>query len=116
MDLHPEAARARGIANGDWVCVETPEASVRARARINDRLDPRVAVGTHGWWQPCAEIGAPGYDAFGPSGSNFNLLVGAEDRDGQRNGLASWLFVRDPTSLMTRHLFSCVAHALGVAE
>ena len=81
VDLHPEAARARGIADGDWVCVETPQASVRARARINDRLDPRVAVGTHGWWQACAETGAPGYDPFGPSGSNFNLLVGAADRD-----------------------------------
>jgi anaerobic selenocysteine-containing dehydrogenase len=81
VDLHSDAARVRGIADGDWVCVETPEASVRARARINDRLDPRVAVGTHGWWQACAETGAPGYDPFGPSGSNFNLLVGAADRD-----------------------------------
>jgi len=81
VDLHSEAARARGIADGDWVCVETPEASVRARARINDRLDPRVAVGTHGWWQACAETGAPGYDPFGSSGSNFNLLVGVADRD-----------------------------------
>ena len=81
MDLHSEAARTRGIANGDWVSVETPEASVRARVRINDRLDPRVAVGTHGWWQACTETGAPGYDPFGPLGSNFNLLVGAADRD-----------------------------------
>jgi anaerobic selenocysteine-containing dehydrogenase len=81
VDMHPEAARARGIAEGEWVRVETPHGSVRARARINDRIDPRVAVGTHGWWQACAEIGAPGYDPWGPSGSNFNLLVGVGDRD-----------------------------------
>jgi anaerobic selenocysteine-containing dehydrogenase len=75
VELHPTAAQARGIANGDWVSIETPKGSVRARARLNDQLDPRVAVGAHGWWQACAEIGAPGYDPFGPMGANFNLLV-----------------------------------------
>ena len=76
VELHPAAAQRRGIANGDWVAIETPEGSVRARARLNDNLDPRVAVGEHGWWQSCAELGAPGYDPFGPTGSNFNLLIG----------------------------------------
>ena len=37
VELHPEAAQARGIANGDWVSIETPEGSVRARARLNDQ-------------------------------------------------------------------------------
>jgi|GEM_PF-4358396 len=55
--------------------IETPKCSMRARVRLNDQLDPRVAVGTHGSWQACAEIGAPGYDPFGPTGANFNLLV-----------------------------------------
>ena len=81
VDLHPEAAHARGIADGDWVRVETPRASVRARARINDSLDPRVAIGPHGWWQACADTGSPGYDPFGSDGSNFNLLVEPSDRD-----------------------------------
>jgi anaerobic selenocysteine-containing dehydrogenase len=81
VELHPTAAQARGIANGDWVSIETPEGSVRARAQLNDQLDPRVAVGAHGWWQACAEIGAPGYDPFGPMGANFNLLVGTATLD-----------------------------------
>ena len=55
VELHPAAAQARGIADGDWVSIETPEGSVRARARLNDNLDPRVVVGEHGWWQACAE-------------------------------------------------------------
>jgi anaerobic selenocysteine-containing dehydrogenase len=76
VELHPAAAQRRGIAAGDWVSIETPEGSVRARARLNDSLDPRVAVGEHGWWQSCAEIGAPGYDPFGPQTANFNLLIG----------------------------------------
>ena len=35
-----------------------------------------LTVGEHGWWQACAEIGAPGYDPFGPDGSNLNLIIG----------------------------------------
>lgn len=81
VELHPDAAQARGIAAGDWVTVESPAGSVRARARLNDHLDPRVAVGAHGWWQACAEIGAPGYDPFGPGGANFNLLVDTASSD-----------------------------------
>jgi anaerobic selenocysteine-containing dehydrogenase len=77
VELHPIAAEARGIAAGDWVSIETPEGSVRARARLNDNLDPRVVVGEHGWWQACPELGAPGYDPFGTLGANFNLLIGS---------------------------------------
>ena len=75
------AAKARGIADGDWVSIETPEASVRACARLNDHLDPRVVIGEHGWWQACAATGAPGYDPFGPQGANFNLLIGSAALD-----------------------------------
>ena len=76
VELHPSAARTRGVANGDWVVIGTPEGRVRARARFNDNLDPRVVVGEHGWWQACAELGTPGYDPFGPDGANLNLLIG----------------------------------------
>ena len=81
VDLHPQAAQARGIAAGDWVSVETPEGSVCARARLNENLDPRVVVGEHGWWQPCTDLHAPGYDPFGPLGANFNLLIGSKAVD-----------------------------------
>jgi anaerobic selenocysteine-containing dehydrogenase len=64
------------IADGDWASIETPEGSVRARARLNEDLDPRVVIGEHGWWQACTEIGAPGYDPFGPDGANLNLIIG----------------------------------------
>jgi anaerobic selenocysteine-containing dehydrogenase len=81
VELHPAAARARAIEPGDWVSIETPEGSVRARARLNADLDPRVVVGEHGWWQSCAELGTPGHDPFGPMGANFNLLIGTAARD-----------------------------------
>lgn len=81
VELHPQAAGPRNIADGDWVSIETPQGKVRARARLNDQLNPRVAVGPHGWWQACTDIGAPGYDPFGPTGSNMNLLVDVTNVD-----------------------------------
>jgi len=76
VELHPDAAAERGIQPGDWVRIETPEGSVRARALLNDTLKPDVVCGQHGWWQACDELGAPGYDPFGPEGANYNLLIG----------------------------------------
>jgi anaerobic selenocysteine-containing dehydrogenase len=81
IELHPDAAAARGIAAGSWVSVETPAGGMRARARLNDRLDPRVVIGEHGWWQACAELGERGYDPFSDDGANFNRTVDATIRD-----------------------------------
>ncbi|WP_147157108.1 molybdopterin-containing oxidoreductase family protein [Reyranella soli] len=75
VEMHPEAARERQISQGDWVSITTADGSVRACARFNETLDPRVVVGQHGWWQGCAELDAPGYDPFGPMGANYNLLI-----------------------------------------
>ena len=61
--------------------IETPEGSVRARARLNDSLEPRVVCGQHGWWQACKELDAPGYDPFGPDGANVNLIISNEGID-----------------------------------
>ena len=81
IELHPAAAAERDIRPGDWVRVETPEGSVRVRARLNDSLAPGVVCGQHGWWQACPEIGAPGYDPFSPDGANLNLIIGNEAID-----------------------------------
>jgi anaerobic selenocysteine-containing dehydrogenase len=81
VELHPAAAEARGVANGDWVTIETPDGKVRARARLNMSLDPRVVVGEHGWWQACDALGAAGYDPFGPQSANYNRLIGTQARD-----------------------------------
>jgi len=81
VELHPAAAAERGIRAGDWVTIETPDGRIRARARLNESLEPRVVCGQHGWWQACPEIGAPGYDPFGPDGANFNLIISNEAID-----------------------------------
>ncbi|HUB16568.1 MAG TPA: molybdopterin-dependent oxidoreductase [Acetobacteraceae bacterium] len=81
VDLHPAAAQARGIGDGDWVTIETPDGRVRARARFNGTIDPRVAIGQHGWWQACAALDAPGYDPFSADGANLNLIIGSDMLD-----------------------------------
>lgn len=81
VELHPAAAAERGVAPGDWVRIETPDGSVRARARLNDTLQPNVVCGQHGWWQACSDIGAPGYDPFSADGANFNMIIGNGEID-----------------------------------
>jgi anaerobic selenocysteine-containing dehydrogenase len=81
VELHPTDAAARGISAGDWVRIETPAGSVRARARLNNTLAAGVVCGQHGWWQACPEIGAPGYDPFGADGANINLIIDSEAID-----------------------------------
>jgi anaerobic selenocysteine-containing dehydrogenase len=75
VEMHPDAARQRGIAEGDWVRIETPNGSVIARAKLDHALHPDVVCGQHGWWQPCDEIGAPGYPPFGEGSANLNLVI-----------------------------------------
>ena len=81
IELNPATAAARGIKNGDWVDVRTPAGGMRARARFSDKLDPRVVVGEHGWWQGCHELGVGDSDPFDQNGTNFNLTVDATVRD-----------------------------------
>ena len=81
VELHPAAAAARGIRNGDRVEVRTLAGSLQARARLSEALDPRVVVGEHGWWQGCKELGIEDSDPFAPRGHNFNLTVSTAIRD-----------------------------------
>ncbi len=81
VDLHPAAAEARGIAAGDWVEIATPKARVRARARLDAELDPRVVCGQHGWWEACPEVEGAAYPAVGPGTANFNLVIGQDAVD-----------------------------------
>ena len=75
VELHPETARARGIAAGDRVRVDTPHGSVSARAALTTGLDPGVVAGQHGWWQACPGLDLPGYPPFGPHTANLNAAL-----------------------------------------
>jgi anaerobic selenocysteine-containing dehydrogenase len=81
VELHPTAAAERGIAPGEWVRIETPGGSVRARARMNDALAPNVVCAQHGWWQACTGLDLLGYDPFSEDGANLNLIIGNDAID-----------------------------------
>ncbi len=52
VSLHPETARKLGIAQGEWVTIETPQGKIRQKAGFNADLDPRVIMAAYGWWFP----------------------------------------------------------------
>jgi anaerobic selenocysteine-containing dehydrogenase len=81
VELHPDTARERGIAGGDWIRLSTPQGSIRARATLDASLDPQVVCGQHGWWQACAELDLPGYAPLGPDSANLNLVLRQQPSD-----------------------------------
>jgi anaerobic selenocysteine-containing dehydrogenase len=82
LEIAPEAAAARGIAEGDWVRVRTPKGTTVARARLVPGLSPAVVFGQHGWW------------AEGPQNSPYSPSNGlAADINGAIDSAA-----RDPVS------------------
>jgi anaerobic selenocysteine-containing dehydrogenase len=81
VEVHPATAGQRGVEEGDWVEIATPKGRVRARAVFNDSLDPGVVFGEHGWFDPCEELGLPGYPAFGAGSANLNLVLGQTPSD-----------------------------------
>jgi anaerobic selenocysteine-containing dehydrogenase len=81
VELHPDTARGRGIGEGDWMKVITPDGSAKGRAKFNAALNPDVICGQHGWWQECLELNAPAYDPFSDEGANFNRLISQDHVD-----------------------------------
>jgi anaerobic selenocysteine-containing dehydrogenase len=81
VEMHPAAAAARGIGAGDWVEVETPQATMRARARLEGSLAEGVVCGQFGWWQGCEPLGLPAFPVDGPGSANYNGAIGTEAAD-----------------------------------
>jgi anaerobic selenocysteine-containing dehydrogenase len=74
--LHPRTAAALGVADGDWVDVETPIGRVTQRARLSEDLHPR-AVQADRWWYP--ERGDDREDPFGFWSTNINVCTDDAD-------------------------------------
>ncbi|MFD7812177.1 molybdopterin-dependent oxidoreductase [Streptomyces sp. NPDC059785] len=81
VDISDRLARDRGIGDGQWVDLSTRNGTVRMRARIDSDLHDDVVVAEYGWWQAAEDLGLPGYDPYGPGGSNYNLLIDDDVRD-----------------------------------
>jgi anaerobic selenocysteine-containing dehydrogenase len=91
VELHPDAARLRGISDGDWVWVSSMGGRrIRLKALVTKAIDARCAmIPRLGWKHACKELGLPG---FGFNKANPNILVPSEPSD-LRHGippLRSW--------------------------
>ena len=102
VEIHPAAAQARRIADGDWVSIETPDGSVRARARLQRQPRParrrrraRLVAGVRR--TRCSRVR--------PVRAPKRQLQPADRhrgaRPGQRHRLAPLLSVRDPPSRLS---------------
>lgn len=65
LDIHPEDAAARGIANGDKVRVFNDRGALVLTARVTERARPGVVVALSIWWRKLS-----------PDGNNANMLTG----------------------------------------
>jgi len=52
LQIHPNAARERGIQQGDTVVVETPKGTFQHLAELTEDIYPQVVSGAFGWWLP----------------------------------------------------------------
>jgi anaerobic selenocysteine-containing dehydrogenase len=70
VEIHPDTAKAHGIAEGDWVVIASPRGRIRQRANLSPDIHPNVIQCEHGWWFPERE--GPEHGAFE---SNANVLT-----------------------------------------
>lgn len=81
LEIHPRTAKAQGIADAEWIFVETTAGKVKLKAKFNESLHPNVVATVYGWWQACQELNLNGHDPFSENGANANLLISNADVD-----------------------------------
>jgi anaerobic selenocysteine-containing dehydrogenase len=77
LQMHPEAAKERGIREGDWVIVESPHGRMKIRAQVNEGIRPDTVMALHGWWQGCKELELPGFPLL-DGGANSNNMYSVD--------------------------------------
>lgn len=70
VEIHPETARREGIAEGDWVVIQSPRGRIRQRAKLFAGIDPGVISAEHAWWFPERREPGQGWEE-----SNVNMLT-----------------------------------------
>lgn len=73
MDIHPDTARALGLAEGDWAWIETRRGRIKQRVRFNPGMLPNVVNCQASWWFPEKSPNEP--ELSGVWESNANVLT-----------------------------------------
>src|SRR6185437_2355752 len=72
VQIHPSTAAELGLAEGDWVWIESPAGRVRQSAQLTERVHPRV-VNAERWWYPERTGAEP--ELFGVLETNVHALA-----------------------------------------
>jgi len=51
-EIHPDTAAKYGIEDGEWMWIESRRGKIQQKAKVTDKIDPRVIHCEHGWWFP----------------------------------------------------------------
>jgi len=72
MEVHPDTAHRLEIRDGDWVWIETPRGNgrIQQKARVTDRVHPKMVTVQHNWWFP--EEPGPEHGCWQ---SNINVIM-----------------------------------------
>nr|WP_276556100.1 molybdopterin-dependent oxidoreductase [Bradyrhizobium elkanii] len=81
VEISPQLAERRGLAEGDWAVVETHGGAVRLKVRLNAALDDRVVVAEFGWWEDCPPLGRERSATAGIHTRNINAVLHDDARD-----------------------------------
>ncbi len=77
VELNPATAAELGIAEGDWVWIETRRGRVKQKAALTQGVAPKVVVTERGWWYPERSMTEP--ELGGCLEANTNVLTSTAD-------------------------------------
>jgi len=77
LHIHPITAESRGIADGDWVRLESPHGWLKVKVEYFPGIRPDTVMLLHGWWQGCRELGLADQTLL-DGGANVNLLYSVD--------------------------------------
>lgn len=98
VEISPTTAQRHDLTEGDWARINTRMGSARFVVRITPTLADSVVMAEYGWWQGCDDLGLGASNAIDVSsgaGSNFNMLVSADERDPVSGSVAHRSFLCD---------------------
>ena len=77
VKINPATAKKYGIADGDWMKIESLHGEIRMKAEYFEGIAPEVLMTRRGWWQSCEELGLPGYGCF-DGGSEVSIMYNSD--------------------------------------
>ena len=81
VEINDQKAKEMGIANGDWVVIESETGKIKLKAIVTPALAPNVICTEHDWWFPEVEEGTDP-KLGGAFESNWSVVISNEDKTG----------------------------------